>query len=479
MPISEGLQRDLRALTGAVFIEDPAERASRSRDLWPQALWWDQDELDRRAPSAVARPRDEAEVSALLAWASRQGVAVVPRGNGSGVCGAAVPDRPDCVVLETLDLADFSVQAEGPEPTAVVGGGLLGGELERRLNALGLSLMHFPASLEISTVGGWIASGSSGQMSTLYGDIGRQVLSARTVLGDGQRISETADAAYLSEGALGVVTQAQLRVRRLSKAREFLAARFPALGPALSAARELQTGGRPPAVARLYDGLEANAMGLTKEDGAGFLPEAWSLSLRAWALGHPGLIERVLGGTHWWLIVVLEDAGAGESVRVREALVKAGGALDERPARRWWGRRYHWDHKKLTGLMARACFVDTIDLSASWERLEPLYESLMKARPEGVLAMGHFAHFEPGGGCLYVSAAGRRRDREATRGAHAETWRVLIDAAVAAGAAPNHHHGVGLAKRPWRAQCLGPRLEEQRRLKAARDPRGILQPGRL
>ena len=408
MPISEGLRRDLRAMTRGVFIEDPAERAARSRDLWPQALWWDQGELTRRAPSAVARPRDEDEVSALLSWASRQGVAVVTRGNGSGVCGAAVPDRPDCVVLETLDLADFSVRAEGAGSVAVVGGGLLGGELERRLNALGLSLMHFPASLDISTVGGWIASGSSGQMSTLYGDIGSQVLSARTILGDGQRVEEGVDAAYLSEGALGVVTQAGLRVRSLPKNREFFAARFPALGPALAAARALQTGGRPPAVARLYDALEANAMGLTKEDGAGFLPEAWSLSLRAWALGHPGLVERALGGTHWWLVVVLEDAEPGESARVRETLLKEGGLLDERPARRWWNRRYHWDHKKLTGLMARACFVDTIDLSASWERLGILYEAVLKARPEGVLAMGHFAHFEKGGGCLYVSAAGRR-----------------------------------------------------------------------
>lgn len=479
MPISEGLRRDLRAMTGAVFIEDPAERAARARDLWPQALWWDESELARRAPAAVVRPRNEEEISALLSWASSQSVAVAPRGNGSGVCGAAVPAGPDCVVLETLALDGFSTRGEGPEPTVVAGAGLLGGELERRLNALGLSLMHFPASLGISTVGGWIAAGSSGQMSTLYGDISRQVLRARTVLGDGRLVTEPADATFLSEGALGVVTQAELRVRAMPKSREFLAARFDALGAALAAARELQVEGRPPAVARLYDALEANAMGLTKEDGAGLLPESWSLGLRAWALGYPRWVERALGGPHWWLVVVLEDAEPGGAARAKAALRRSGGSLDERPARRWWQRRYHWDHRKLTGLMARDCFVDTLDLSAPWELLAPLYKALFKARPEGVLAMGHFAHFEERGACLYVSMAGRRSERERTRQAHADVWRALIEAAVAAGAVPNHHHGVGLAKRPWRTQCLGPRLEEQRRLKRERDPRGILQPGRL
>lgn len=479
MPISEALLRDLRAIAGSAFIDDGALRAERARDLWPQALWWDQDEMSRRAPAAVVRPGGEAEMSALLSWAGRQGVAVVPRGNGSGVCGAAAPDSPDSIVLETLALDDFSLRASGPEPSVVAGAGFLGGELERRLNERGFSLLHFPASLEISTVGGWIAAGSSGQMSTLYGDIRPQVMGVRTALGSGEMITESVEPTFLSEGALGIVTQAQLRVRVLPKNREFLSARFETLEPALFCARELAVSERPPAVVRLYDALDAGATGLSKEDGAGLLPESWSLALRAWALGHPNLVTRALGGPHWWLVVVLEDAAPAESARVRAAFERLGGRRDDEPARRWWGRRYHWDHRKLKGLMARDCFVDTLDLAAPWERLAALYAALCKARPEGVLGMGHFAHFEASGACLYVSVAGRRSAREITRQAHAETWRALIEAAVVAGAKPTHHHGVGLAKRPWQKLCLGPRLENQRRLKAQRDYRGILQPGRL
>lgn len=475
--ISEGLLRDLRRLA-VVSVDDRAQRLERARDLWPQALWWDEAELGARAPSVVMRPGTEEEAAAILRWASAQGVPVVPRGNGSGVCGAAVPDAPDAVILETLGLDDVSVDAA--RLTVRAGSGVLGGELERRLNAEGLSLRHFPASLEISTVGGWLAAGSYGQMSTLYGGADRQTLAVRTALADGTLLDEDAGPLWLSEGALGVAVRADLSIRTLPKRQDFLAARFEELGPALACSRELMTQGTPPAVIRLYDALDAGATGVSGGGGSGggFLPESWVLSAHARALGYPGLVSKVMGGSHWLLVVVVEDSPE-EAARAESALSKHGGRLDAAPARRWWKRRYHWDHRKLTGLMARGCFVDTLDVEASWEKLPAVYQAMSAARPEGVLGMGHFAHFEKDSACLYMSVAGRFGARAATRAAHAETWRRLIDAAVSAGARPTHHHGVGLAKRPWRDRCLGPLAAEQKRLKAARDPRGILMPGRV
>src|SRR5215467_3983068 len=189
-----------------------------AHDLWPLAL------MRARAgappPDAdVARPTSHEEVAAAL----RSGRRVVPMGGASGVCGALAPDPGDLV----LDLRGLDrVEIDERNLMVRAGAGVNGLDLERRLNERGLTLGHFPSSLPVAAVGGLVSTRSSGQESTRHGGIEDLVVGLAVVLADGTVVRarphpETAAGPPLhqlfvgAEGALGVVVEVVLRVRRL------------------------------------------------------------------------------------------------------------------------------------------------------------------------------------------------------------------------------------------------------------------------
>ncbi len=439
---------------------------------------------------AVVRPASEKEVSAVLEVAQREGLSVIPFGGGTSVVGGVEP-RPGAPAV-TLDLALLSgvSRIDRESMTATVMPGTLGPELERQLAAAGLTLGHFPQSFEFSTVGGWIATRSSGQQSTLYGKIEEMVQGLRLACPGGVLTTPAVPAAAAgpdltqviagSEGTLGVITEAVLRVSPLPEARDLRGYLVPGFEAGVAAAREIMQAGLRPAVLRLSDEAETAA----------------TLAMRAPAEGLAGLKER-LG--RWYLsrkglileqaaVMILGFEGAEADVRYQKAAAKAilrrGGAVSlGRGAGEAW-RRGRYEAPYLRDLLLdHGVMVDTLETAVTWDRYLPVYRrvagAIRDALGDSGMVMAHLSHaYRDGGSIYYTFLAAQERGREM------EQWqRVKVAATraiVEAGGALSHHHGIGADHRPWMAQYLGSsgaRLLAA--MKDALDPAGIMNPGKL
>lgn len=469
----KGLPLDeLYAQIGPGGIATGACLRSYARDSWPQALGWSEAELSAHVPSAVLRPATEEAVAAALAWASRHGVAVVPRGAGSGVLGAAVPLRDGSVVLDASRLTEFELRPEAKE--ARVGAGWLGGELERRLNILGWSLLNFPQSMEDSTVGGWIATDAYGQLSTRYGGVRAQVRGVRVAGLDGLTRAESAEAHLGAEGTLGALTEVTLRVRPNPLTRRHFAYEFPGPEAAMAWAREAMRGEGPPSVLRLYGPVDAFFNGLKRKGGAS---SSGALRSRVEAL----LLKRTdwlnaltpLLGERWLAVAVYED----EEPYLFAAPPVPRDAVDlgPGPSLRWWQRRYHLSKERLERTFAAGGFVDTADFWAPLSLMPKLDAAVRAAVRPHALSFSHLSHFDRTGACLYVTFAGSGDGER-----HARAWAAALEAGKALGAVVNHHHGIGLGKLPWLGSAwTADRIQAWREEKRARDPRNLLNPGKI
>lgn len=468
-PLGE-LAKDL----GPGGIAAGAELRAYARDCWPQALGWSEEQVAAHVPAAALRPAGEEGVAAALAWASRRGVALVPRGAGSGVLGAAVPSA-GAVVLDASRLTAFELRAQSPEPVVRAGAGWRGGDLERRLNALGWSLMNFPQSLEDSTAGGWIATDAFGQLSTRYGGVRAQVRGVRAAGLDGAVRAEAPGPHLGAEGTLGALTEVTLRVRPDPASRRFYAYEFPGLEPALGWAREAMAAGNgPPSVLRLYGPADAFFNGL-KRSGAGGSSGALRSRVEALLLKRTDWLNALtpLLGARWLAAAVYEDEAPFEGAAPPPA--PAAADLGEGPARRWWERRYHLSKERLERTFAAGGFVDTADFWAPLALMPRLDADVRAALRPHALSFSHLSHFDGTGACLYVTFAGSGGGER-----HARAWSAALAAGVAAGARVNHHHGIGLGKLAWRASAWDEaRFAAWRAEKSARDPRGLLNPGKI
>ena len=239
-------------------------RASRATPGWCRygAL---SDTAPNRVPCAV-RPQSTAEVSTILAYASREGIPVVPFGLGSGVCGAVLPGS-DAIVL---DLGAMSAFRGIDEVTLIATAepGLRGSDFEAELNRAGYSMGHFPQSIALSSVGGWVATRAAGQFSTKYGNIEQRLIAFEAVLASGAIVRTRAvprsatgpDLRHLflgAEGTTGVLTELTFEIHPLPEESLHQSFAFPSMRAGLEAIRLVLRRGWRPAVVRLYDEIEA------------------------------------------------------------------------------------------------------------------------------------------------------------------------------------------------------------------------------
>ncbi len=422
-------------------------------DTWPLAL------MRARAGQAppaveVARPGTFEEVAALL----RSGRRVVPMGGGSGVCGALGPDGDDLV----LDLSGLDgVEIDAEDLLVRAGAGVNGLALERRLNERGLTLGHFPSSLPVATVGGLVATRSSGQESTRHGNVEDLVLGLTVALPDGRVLparvhprsaaGPALDQLFVgAEGGLGVVLEAVLRVRRLPEAVVGRGWRLPAVGPGLRALREVHQRDLRPLVLRLYDPEDSALQGFT---------EGGCLLVGAAAGPRP-------------------VAGA-EAAVLAEAIEAAGGEpLGEEPWQRWQRHRFDLSADRLRDLLEPAgAYLDTIELGAAWSVVPGLYEEV-KGHLAGTagLALCHFSHGSGQGCCAYFTFAGTAPDEPAAQAAYEAAWAGTMDVALRRGATISHHHGVGRARARWIRAELGGWWDVWDEVRRTFDPDGRLNP---
>jgi alkyldihydroxyacetonephosphate synthase len=418
-------------------------------------------------PDVVVRPRTEEAVAEVVRLADVHRVPVVPWGGGSGTQGGCLPVRGGIVI--DLTGLDRIIDIDDVSMTVTVQAGVNGRRLESQLNARGLMLPHYPASVDWATVGGYIAARGSGVLSTRYGKIEDLLLSLRVATpADGliETVSvprhavgpELAQLFVGAEGTLGVITRATLQIVPLPDERRFAAVSFPSVSAGITAVRRALQRGYRPSVVRMYDDVATR---------------------RAFA---PVVGEDLSG-----IYTVFAFEGDADAALLEErhtlALARDAGAevLDPALGRRWWDRRY--DFYRPPHNPELPAIWGTLDVVATYDRIGAVYDALHKAVREPYAHTGlelrmHFSHWYLWGTMIY----GRFVVPDGGPGAlalHDRIWEDGMSAALDAGGVMNDHHGVGLKLGPYMRRQHGAALDTMARIKSALDPHGVMNPGKM
>jgi alkyldihydroxyacetonephosphate synthase len=439
-------------------------------------------------PDVVARPRGERDVEALLEWAASANVAVVPYGGGTSVSGGVqceVPARFDGALSLDLGAMDRVLQIDEVSQAACIQAGASGPALEKQLRALDLTLRFYPQSFELSTLGGWIATRAGGHFATAETHIDDLVECVRAVTPAGAWQSRrlpgsgagpSPDRMLLgSEGILGIVTEAWVRVRPRPQAHSLAAVRFGAFDAGIDALRAIAQSGLRPFNCRLIDAEEARMTGAS--DGTAALL----------VLGFEAADEAVAP------VGELLDRGlhlcAGAGGEWDEGAVRRGGrgpggrrARGSDAVGAWRGAFFRAPHLR-DAFVAMGILSETFETAITWERFGALHAAVTAAATEAIGPSGRItcriSHVYPDGPAPYFTVlAPARRGEELEQWAQIKT--AATDALAAAGGTITHHHAVGRDHRAWYdRQRPEPFAAALRAAKAAVDPAGLLNPGVL
>jgi alkyldihydroxyacetonephosphate synthase len=433
------------------------------------------------APDQVAFPRSDAEVAAVLDWAGSVDASVTPFGGGSSVVGGVEPLRgPKHKAAISLDLRqlDQVVEVDKASRAARIQGGAFGPALEAQLKPHGVTLRHFPQSFEYSTLGGWIATRGGGHFATLYTHIDDFVenltvvtpagkLETRRLPGDGA--GPAPERMFIgSEGTLGVITEAWMRVQDRPRFRAGGGLRFKDLYTAAKAVRALAQAGLYPSNCRVLDPAEAQSNGAGDGSFAVLVLafESGDHTVDAW-------MTRALECCRDFGGVFEAEGSEGEGHR-------AGAAGQWRNAfiRMPYGREK---------MVPRGIIFDTFETAITWDRFEGFHAKVEAATADAIrrvtgkpgLVSCRFTHAYPDGPAPYFSfhALG-------THGKLLEQWQAIKDAAsdalIDAGGTITHHHAVGRDHRRWydrqRPELFAAAMKAAKR---TLDPKGLLNPGVL
>lgn len=447
------------------------------------------------APEAVVYPPDEGAVAAVLRIAAEARLAVVPFGGGTSVVGGVDarpgPDHAGVVSLDTTRL-DGLVAFDPASGTATFQAGIDGPALETALARLGRTLGHFPQSFEHSTLGGWIATRSSGQQSNGYGAIEDLLVALRVVTPEGvvrtipaPRAATGPDLNELvlgSEGVLGVIVEATLRTAPAPSAHDDRGMLFRRFADGVQGVRAVVQAGLGLSMLRLSDASETGlGQVLRRHPGRRVDPAEVVLGLAARA-GYAG--ERCA------LVYGAEGDGSREvasRLRAARSLLRAHGGLPlgRAPGRSWRRDRFRTPYLR-DWLLDHGVAVDTFETAIPWAHLETAHDAILRAvrraleRHAGAgLAMAHLSHSYVDGACLYFTFL-YPLDAGSALAQWQELKREATEAVLAAGGTLSHHHGVGRDHAPWLERekgALGMRV--LRAAKQALDPKGVMNPGKL
>ena len=437
------------------------------------------------APDWVAFPRDEREVAAVLDWCTGARLACIPYGGGSSVVGgveARVGDGYAGAVSLDLGKLDRVLEIDRTSRAARIQGGVLGPALEDQLRPHALTLRHYPQSFEFSTLGGWIATRSGGHYATLYTHIDEFVESLRVVTPSGviatRRLPGSGagpapDRLFIgSEGALGVITEAWMRLQDRPRFRASASVGFPGadgFARGAEAVRLLAQSGLNPSNCRLLDALEA------ANSGAG---NDAVLLVAFESADHP---------LDAWMARALEiAAGAGGVLPEGGARTKTGGEGAREGAAGAW-RDAFVNAPYLRDVLVRAGIVsDTFETAIPWNRFAEFHDGVMQAARDAVQRVCgsgtvscRFTHAYPDGPAPYYTVLAPSR-----RGSEIEQWDEIKLAASEAllrlGGTITHHHAVGRDHRPGYDRERPPLFASAlAAAKRALDPAGVLNPGVL
>ncbi len=487
------------------------DRIAYNADCWPRNLILSRGQIiTPNLPAAVVQPRTEKQVSNIVKWAIKTKTPLVPFGAGSGVCGGTLGDPQGVVV----DMKHFNKILKVDKKNHMLHSevGIIGMNLETELQRQGLTLGHFPSSLYCSTLGGYLAGRSAGQFSTRYGKIEDMVESVRLVSGEGEIFTTGNDEIDVlqsfvgSEGTLGFITEATLRIEEKPRQHYYRGFEFNDIPSAIDAMRRVIQSGLRPTVLRLYDEFDSliakRKAGRSKSSTSskliekieGFLPSqtasqvrnnatAISKAIMGRVLGAPLVLNTMVDALPAECLLIIGFEGStsiakAEADEAFELLGARGIDLGSGPGHHWLEHRMDVSFKQ-SAMYVAGTFVDTMEISTSWTNLERLYRNVRKAMSPRVFIMAHFSHAYEHGCSIYFTFLGYADGLDNTLEAYQETWDLALNAVRNSGASVAHHHGVGVSKSGFTKYDHPGGRPLFDLLKSTFDPHEILNPGKV
>ena len=496
--LGDALRGALEDAVGAEHVStDPVDRVVHARGKSLRDLVRHRGGDVGRLPDVVVRPGDEAAVEALLRAALAADAVVIPFGGGTNISGSLEAPAAETRTVVSVDMSRMSRVLEIDEGSrlARVQTGVFGPDLERQLNARGWTMGHFPDSFTHSTLGGWIATRSSGMQSDKYGDIADLTRAVRVVTPAGVLVTRPVphtstgpsvrEMVLGSEGRLGIITEATVHVHRLPEQRTILGYLFPDWERALAAMQAIAESEASPSVTRVSDGYET----------------AFSFSTRK----HPTPVDRVKSKAlttflerrrgydlEAMCLAFIGYEGSKRHVARQRRLVgkivsRFGGlCIGSSPGELYDQKKFDTPYIR-DFLLDRGAPADVSETSAPWSRLKPLYDNVMAAAHGAFGDLGvtgyimcHLSHSYHAGACLYFTFAFNPSGKREAIEEYDVVKQAIQQQFVDSGATLSHHHAVGTEHARWLAQDISPAgVTMVRALFEGVDPGGNLNPGKI
>ncbi|MHB1835999.1 MAG: FAD-binding oxidoreductase [Solirubrobacteraceae bacterium] len=450
-----------------------------------------------RLPDVVVRPADEAAVAAVVRAAVEHDAVVIPFGGGSSISGSLEAPSEERRPVISLDLGrlDRLLGIDDASRLARVQAGVFGPSLERQLAARGWTLGHYPDSFPHSTLGGWIATRSSGMQSDRYGDICDIARGMRVLTPSGTLIVRPVPAASNgpsvremvlgSEGRLGVITEATVQVRRVPEQRLILGYLFGEFAAGVAAMRELAESECSVSVTRVSDAHETQFSFATRRNPT-LVDHAQSRALRAY------LTRLRAFDTERMALSFIGFEGSHRHVSAQRhavgAIVKRYGGicLGAGPGKLYDQKKFDTPYIR-DFLLDRGVAGDVSETATVWSGLMPLYDAVMAAGHEAFEQAGvrgylmcHLSHSYHAGACLYFTFALLPPPGTDMLAAYTTVKSAIQQSFVDNGATLSHHHAVGTEHAPWLEQDISPPgVAMLRGLFDGIDPHRHMNPGKI
>lgn len=447
------------------FITAPEEKKKYIMDWWPAIKKWPDEKITAHLPEKIAVPETVEEVQEAVKYAYEHNLAVVAFGGASGVLGGIVPEKPSL----TIDMQKLTgvVEFDLDNHLVTAYAGMFGLELENYLNERGFTLGHYPQSIELATVGGLVATKSSGTFSSKYGSIENIMQCVEVVLPNGEiftnrNVPRSATGPHIpnlfigSEGTLGIITKVMLKVWKLPERREFRGVEFDTLEDAILTAREFYRRDIVPAVVRIYNPAEAQ--------------------------GHYAKINHRSDKILMIIGIVGAETVVPEILKqvLRTCEARGGFDLGAQIGNNWEQHRYNADWLE-EGNAKDTIIADAIEVSGNWTTLPKMYDVISK-RLEGKVdkLWAHCSHCYPSGANIYFIVFATGKDKADTLQKYNEIWEIIMQGALEIGGSGAHHHGIGRQRLPWFQEEIGKdSYDILSEIKKAVDPKGAFNPGLL
>lgn len=449
-----------------------------------------------RPVDVVVWPREEREILEIFRIAEENNLAVIPFGGGSSVTGGVEPMGEKAGFI-SLDMARMNrvLKVDATSHTALIQAGALGPELEEQLNEHGFTLGHFPESFDHSSLGGWLATRASGRQSTGYGDIEDMVLALRMVtprgVVDTRKVPSSAAGPSIlqlcvgSEGCMGVITEALMRVRPVPRVLDYRGLLFRDFAAGVSAVREMMQQGLVPTCVRLSDRTEtALAKAFRSTTGPRWKRRAEEAALRL-------LTGRGYSFDDGAFMVLGLEGEQDDVDYLRAGILQlcrrlGGFHLGTSPGKQWYRSRHETAYFR-EQLINWGVMVDTLETATTWDNLLHLYgevyAALKNALEEGgarCMIACHVSHAYPEGASLYYTFFAPMAGEGEEEAQWERAKRAASEAIMEHGGTITHHHGIGYEHAPWMRREVGEiSVEALHAVKKVMDPADILNPGKL